>query len=106
MGRFAWVRRSRSDPSQNKNIKQFYVKTENWRESTKNKEKRGINEHDKIIQYFPRLSFQGYNVISVSPFSWNAMSMNLPEAKTDFFRNKFRTKSGPAFPFSASVTDT
>jgi hypothetical protein len=29
------------------------VKTENWREITKNKEKCGINEHDKITQYFP-----------------------------------------------------
>jgi hypothetical protein len=27
-------RRSQSDPSQNKTIKQFYVKTENWQEST------------------------------------------------------------------------
>jgi hypothetical protein len=34
MGRSAWERMSQSDPSQNKNIKQFYVKTENWWEST------------------------------------------------------------------------
>jgi hypothetical protein len=39
MGGSAWMRRSQSDPSQNKNIKQFYLKTENWRESTMNKEK-------------------------------------------------------------------
>jgi hypothetical protein len=30
------------------------LETENWWESTKNKEKRRKNEHDKIIQYFPQ----------------------------------------------------
>jgi hypothetical protein len=34
--------------------KQFYARTENWRETTKNKEKCKINEHDKIIQYYPQ----------------------------------------------------
>jgi hypothetical protein len=34
MGGSAWERQSRSDPSQNENIKQFYVKTENWWEGT------------------------------------------------------------------------
>jgi hypothetical protein len=34
MGRSIFEKRSRSDPSQKENIKQFYVKTENWRENS------------------------------------------------------------------------
>jgi hypothetical protein len=49
------VKWSRSDPSWNKNIKQFYVKqkigvrVQKWRENKQNK------EYDKIIQYFSTL---------------------------------------------------
>jgi hypothetical protein len=53
MGGSALERQSRSDTSQNKNIKQFYVMTENWREKYNDK-KRGHNEHDlnKIFSTF------------------------------------------------------
>jgi hypothetical protein len=53
------VKWSRSDPSWNKNIKQFYVKQkigeeiQKWRENEQNK------EHDKIIQYFPQFAWSG-----------------------------------------------
>jgi hypothetical protein len=53
MGGSTLERQSQCDPSQNKNIKQFYVKTENSGKVQWNKEKRRNNEHDKIIQYFP-----------------------------------------------------
>lgn len=48
------------------------------------------------------LELQGYNVISVSPYSWNAMHMNVDDAKSDFFRQKFTNFTQPKFPFSAS----
>jgi hypothetical protein len=49
MGGAAWVKWSRSDPSRNKNIKQFYVKPKIGGKisGTKNNAK-----HDKIMQYF------------------------------------------------------
>jgi hypothetical protein len=49
------VKWSQSDPSWNKNIKQFYVKQKIGGKSMKYKNRRENeqnNEHDKIIQYF------------------------------------------------------
>jgi hypothetical protein len=41
----------RSEPKQE--YQTILCETENWRESTMDKGKRGINEHDKKMQYFP-----------------------------------------------------
>jgi uncharacterized phage-like protein YoqJ len=93
MGGSAWVRRSQSDPSQNESIKQFHVKTENWQESTKNKEKRGINEHDKIIQYFPH---QDRTTVYQENSTWSNLMLSIqsgPEEMTpnskDWDRSSF-----------------
>jgi hypothetical protein len=51
------VKWSQSDPSWNKNIKQFYVKQKigGKKMEYKNRRENGQNnEHDKIIQYFPQ----------------------------------------------------
>jgi hypothetical protein len=60
-------------PSENENIKQFYVKTENWREITMEQRKGRENVMNMIkyyIQYFPQQS-------------WTAWGSTLPQILQD-----------------------
>jgi hypothetical protein len=55
MGGAAWVKWSQSDPSRNKNIKQFYVKQKisgKIRNGGKISGTKNNAKHGKIIQYF------------------------------------------------------
>ena len=55
------------------------------------------------------LQLQDYTVITINPFAWNAMQMNVPDAKSNFFKQKFNISTKQAqskFPFSAIASDT
>ena len=50
------------------------------------------------------LQLQDYTVITINTFAWNAMQMNVPDAKSNFFKQKFNISTKQAqskFPFSA-----
>jgi len=38
------------------------------------------------------LRFQGFHVIVINPFDWNSMNMAVGNAKSEFFKNRFKKK--------------